>query len=161
GFAVPDSAGLCRISYRRLFCRCPNRQGRTMPPAAVLDLAKLLAPIPGDKPTGADLRADASPGSPYYAVKDARTAARTAERQLVVAGDNGAPPPDWKPVLLHGSKALAEKTKDLEVAAYLIEALVRLHGFAGLRDGFRLARELVEQFWDSLYPTPDEEGLLT
>jgi type VI secretion system protein ImpA len=132
-----------------------------MPSPEVLDFAKLLAPINGDKPGGADLRADSSPASPYYAIKDARNTARTAERQRAMGEDNGAPPPDWRPVLQHATKALAEKAKDLEVTAYLIEALVRLHGFAGLRDGFRLARELSEKYWDQLYPMPDEEGILT
>src|SRR5262249_51890370 len=56
---------------------------------------------------------------------------------------------------------LATKAKDLEIAAYVLEALVRRHGFAGLRDGFRLARELVERFWGDLYPLPDEDGLET
>lgn len=131
-----------------------------MPSAPVLDLAKLTAPIPGDKPTGVDLRTDSTPGSPYYAVKDARNAARAAERQMIVEGGD-APPADWKPVLQHATKALAEKTKDLEITAYLIEALTRLHGFAGMRDGFQLARELVEKYWDGLYPLPDEEGIDT
>src|SRR5262245_52304712 len=127
----------------------------------ILDFAKLTGPIPGDKPAGIDLRADTAAGSPYYAIKDARNAARAAERQLVVEGDDSVPAPDWRPVLQHGLKATAEKAKDLEVVAYVIEALVRLHGFAGLRDGFRLARECVERFWDGLYPLPDEDGVDT
>jgi type VI secretion system protein ImpA len=126
----------------------------------VLDFSLLLEPIPGDKPEGADLRADTGVDSLYYLVKDARSAARAAERQMV--GEEGeAAPPDWQPVLEHATRALSEYTKDLEIAAYLIEALVRLHGFAGLRDGFRLARGLTEQFWDGLYPLPDEDGLAT
>jgi type VI secretion system protein ImpA len=36
-----------------------------------------------------------------------------------------------------------------------------LHGFAGLRDGFRLVRELSERFWDGIHPRPDEEGYAT
>jgi type VI secretion system protein ImpA len=128
----------------------------------VLDFAKLLSPIPGGPPAGVDLRTDPSPASAYYAIKDARSAARAAERQMVV-GDGEATDnlPDWRPVLEHATKALAEKTKDLEIAAYLIEALGRQHGFAGLRDGFRLARELIERYWDGLYPLPDEEGIET
>jgi type VI secretion system protein ImpA len=126
----------------------------------VLELNNLLDPIPGSAPTGEDLRADSSPNSLYYQIKDARTAARAAERQAVLDGDESARP-DWRPVMRYGEKALAERSKDLEVVAYMIEALARLRGFAGLRDGFRLARELVERYWDGLYPMPDEEGLLT
>jgi type VI secretion system protein ImpA len=131
-----------------------------MPSPDVLDFAKLLAPIAGDKPTGADPRANTSPTSPYYKVKDARTAARSAERQME-SGAEDAPTPDWKAVITAATSALATAAKDLEVAAYLIEALTRVHGYAGLRDGFRLTRELVAAFWDDLYPTPDEEGVST
>jgi len=38
---------------------------------------------------------------------------------------------------------------------------VRLHGFAGLRDGFRLCRELSERYWDGIHPRPDEDGIAT
>jgi type VI secretion system protein ImpA len=130
----------------------------------VLDFAKLLAPIPGDKPAGVDLRTDASPTSPYYAVKDARSTARASERLLADAADEDKEKlqrPDWRPVIQHGTKALAEKTKDLEITAYMIEALARLNGFAGLRDGFRMARELCDKYWDGIYPLPDEEGIDT
>jgi type VI secretion system protein ImpA len=134
--------------------------GQAMASPAVLDIDALAAPISGDNPAGADLRADPSPTSVYYAIKDARNTARAAERQILM-GDEGASPPEWKPVLRYGQEALAQKSKDLEVVAYVIEALVRLEGFPGLRDGFRLARELVERYWDGLYPTPDEEGMAT
>src|SRR5262249_38729729 len=116
-------------------------------------------PVPGENPAGVDLRADTGPGSAYHAVRDARFANRAAERQMLA--DPAATPPDWKPVLRGGAALLAEKSKDLEITAYVIEALVRLHGFAGLRAGFRLARELVERFWERLYPLPDEDGMET
>jgi type VI secretion system protein ImpA len=132
-----------------------------MASSEVLDFGALLAPIPGDKPTGADLRADPSPTSPYYAIKDARNGARAAERQIMLDGEADAKPVDWRPVVQHGTKVLSEKAKDLEVAAYLIEGLVRVKGFPGLRDGFRLIREMCEQYWDDLFPQPDEEGLET
>lgn len=133
-----------------------------MPSPDVLDFAKLLAPIPGDQPAGTDLRTDPSPTSDYFAIKDARSAARAAERQMVLAEDEASSTPaDWRPVQDKAIQTLATKTKDLEITAYLVEALVRRNGFAGLRDGFRLAREFVEQFWDGLYPLPDEDGLET
>ncbi len=125
-----------------------------MPSSEVLDFAKLLAPIPGDKPAGMDLRADTSPVSDYYAIRDARKAASDAERRID-KGDESAEPPVWHPVLERATRVLAEKTKDLEITAYLIESLARLKGFPGIRDGYRLARELVERFWDGLYPVSD------
>ncbi len=131
-----------------------------MPSQDVLDFAKLLAPIPGDAPVGVDLRVNAGPNSTYYQVKDGRNTARATERRIEGGVDDAAPP-DWKIVVTTATKALSESTKDLELTAYLIEALCRTHGFAGLRDGFKLAAGLVEQFWDGIYPTPDEEGIPT
>jgi len=132
-----------------------------MPSAEVLDFAALLAPISEAKPVGDDPRTNSTPSSPYYAVKDARSAARTAERALMVGDDPDLPQPDWRPVVGAGVRVLTKQAKDLEVAAYMIEALVRRDGFVGLRDGFRLARELVEKYWDTIYPLPDEEGIET
>ncbi|NQT37025.1 MAG: type VI secretion system protein TssA [Planctomycetes bacterium] len=129
----------------------------------VVDFDRLLGPIPGDNPAGVALREDFSPTSEYHAMKDARAAARAAERNVVWDDDEDAyaEPPNWRPILELGPKILAEQSKDLEIAAWLTEGLLRRHGFAGLRDGFRLARELVERFWDHLYPVPDEDGMAT
>lgn len=145
---------------------------------AVLDFAKLLAAIPGPpngdaaghpgapvNPAGVDLEAGGVTPS-LSAIRAARNAARNAEDEEAKR-EKGKPappewrPPNWRPVVELGTLALAEKSKHLDVAAYLIEALARSHGFAGLRDGLRLARELVEKYWDHIYPLPDEEGLKT
>jgi type VI secretion system protein ImpA len=132
----------------------------------VLDFPRLIAPISGPNPAGKDLRADFSPKAVYREIKGARDKAREAERYLLYKGgvdDHGhpVPPPDWRPVLQLTPQVIAEQSKDLELVALLAEALARKHGFAGLRDGFRLARELAERFWDQLYPSPDEEGVRT
>ena len=128
-----------------------------MPTAPVIDVAAMLQVIPGEKPTGMDLRANTEPGSLYYAIKDARNAARAAERRLE-SGSEDTTAPDWKTPFQLASKALQSSTKDLELSAYLIEAAVRLHGFAGLRDGFRVATGLLQNFWGQLYPVADEDG---
>jgi type VI secretion system protein ImpA len=126
---------------------------------AVLEFAKLLAPISAEKPTGVDLRADKSPTSFYYEIRSARTAARDAEK-LVLRGESPPQLPDWNAVQKLCEKALGEQTKDLEVTAYLIEALVRVHHVGGLRDGFQLAAEFADKFWDKLFPA-DEDGVVT
>lgn len=129
--------------------------------ADILDLNRLLEPISDDNPVGENLRSDPSPLSIYYQIKDVRSKARAAERQAVMAGDDEAVAADWRPILEVAPEALANVSKDLEVTAYLIEALVREHGFAGLRDGFRLAQQLVERYGDDIYPLPDEDGVET
>lgn len=128
---------------------------------SVLDFDALFAPIADDQPAGSDLREDSSPTSLYYKLKDARKGARDAERNV----DPDNPPAgvlaEWRTIRDIAPKALASKTKDLEVVGWLIEALARTDGFAGLRDGFRLARELVERFWDSLYPYDEDDVVPT
>ena len=51
--------------------------------------------------------------------------------------------------------------KDLLVAARLMEALVKRHGFGGLRDGLRLMRRLAQDCWDRLYPAIQDGDLET
>jgi type VI secretion system protein ImpA len=129
-----------------------------MASAEVIDFEGLLAPIPGENPAGEDLRADPAYDSIYRQVRSARDKARTAEIGRISGDDES---PDWRPILELAPKAIAQRSKDLTMAAILTEALVRQHGCAGLRDGLRLIRELVERFWDHLYPMPDEDGMLT
>jgi type VI secretion system protein ImpA len=118
---------------------------------AVFDIDRLAAPISDDAPTGVDLRsADAAV---YWEIKDARKKAREIEDALGKGAEADPKNPlDWGKVLHPGLRALEEKTKDLEIAAYVLEAALRVHGVPGLRDGFRLARKLVETFWEELYP---------
>ncbi|CAK9078308.1 ImpA family [Durusdinium trenchii] len=125
-----------------------------------LDFATLVQPINAKNPAGEDLRKNTSPTSPYYMLKDERAKARAIERKLIFDDSHtGSPQPSWRMILEFAPQVIAEQSKDLELAAYLIEALVRERGFPGLRDGFRLVRELVESCWDALYPLPDDEGV--
>lgn len=130
----------------------------------LIEIDTLLAEIAGDAACGVDIREDASPTSLYYQIKDARADARAAERRAQVAEDGEADAEGqaaWRQVLNLAPKILSGQTKDLEIVAWYIEALVREHGFPGLRDGLRLAHGLVERYWDDLFPRPDEEGLET
>jgi len=66
---------------------------------------------------------------------------------------------DWSAVIDIATEALGQRTKDLKIAAFLVEALVRQHGLHGARDGLRLLRELQEAFWDSLHPQIEDGDL--
>jgi len=131
---------------------------------AIIDIESLLQPFTGDNPAGEDIREDYSPTSIYYQIKDARAQARTSERQILTSDDPEAIQsmvPEWRTVLELAPKILQENGKDLEITAWYIEGLTRAYGFAGLRDGLKLTKGLVEKFWDGLYPLPDEDGLET
>jgi type VI secretion system protein ImpA len=126
------------------------------------DLEALLAPIAGDAPQGIDIREDFSAMSPYNRLRDARSEARDAERGLDAGTENTADPtPLWRTVRELALKTLAETTKDLEVAAWATEAMVRSHGLAGLTAGARLMAGLAEQYWDGVFPLPDDYGMET
>lgn len=124
----------------------------------VLDFDRILTPVAEDAPAGPNLREDFSATSIYRMIKDARARVRKAERSAVMEdGDQSETLAEWRQILDQGVDLLTNKSKDYEVVAWLVEALVREHGFAGLRDGLRLARELAERYWDSLHPGPDDE----
>src|SRR5262245_47893702 len=117
---------------------------------AVIDIEAMLAPISGENPAGENLQ--------YAGLHDEIREARRADDTLA-QGDRQREikTSDWDRVLSLSKDALASQTKDLQVAAWLTEALLKTHGFPGLRDGLQLARGLHERFWDTVYP-PVEDG---
>ena len=105
----------------------------------------LLNPISGDKPAGENLR--------YAPVFDKIKEARRE--------DDDAPQGDWAHVRKVAdwpltirliNEALATKTKDLQLTAWLAEAMLRREGIAGLREVLDLNRGLLENFWDTSIP---------
>ena len=127
----------------------------------IIDLNKLLAPITEDSPAGSDVRQDTSPLSKYQAIKTARSAARAAERKGMHDGDLTEADEYWRKIIGLAPDILTTQSKDLEVASWLTEALIRRNGFEGLRDAFKLIHGLIENFWDTLYPLPDDDGMET
>jgi type VI secretion system protein ImpA len=126
-------------------------------------LAGLGAPLAGGAPAGPDLRQDFTPQSLYFRLRDARAEAREIERRVDhdPSADAGVPI-QWRTVRDLAVQALGEHTKDLEIAAWLTEALVRLDGMSGLAAGSAVIADLVAQLWDSgLHPQPDEDGVET
>lgn len=127
----------------------------------ILDISKLLEPVSEEFPTGPDLRENSSPDSSYQRVKAERNAARAAERSSIHDGNSSQADDHWRTVIDLTPRLLESESKDLEVASWYLEALVRRHGFQGLRDGFKIIHDLIERYWDGLYPMPDEDGIET
>jgi type VI secretion system protein ImpA len=126
----------------------------------VIDLEALLAPLDGDNPAGESLRYEGTYDQINEARREDEVIAQGAwSRDLKVA--------DWPTVIRLATDALLTKSKDLQIAAWLVEGLTkheRLDRWAGLRDGLHLMRALQETFWESLYPEidpEDDEGPLT
>lgn len=128
-----------------------------------------MLPISEAAPCGSDPRSDPSPTSVYQALKDARHAAADAERGIergFAEADDAKKAEEisrksWALILADGQPLIKSAAKDLEVAAWLTEAALRVHRLAGLRDGLRCTAELVDRYWDGVFPLPDEDGLET
>ena len=112
-----------------------------------LDLAPLLAPLSDSEPCGEDLRWDA--------LYDEIRAARQQGDRSAFEGETSAEP-KWGRVVELATEALASRTKDLMLGCWLCEALLHLHGFAGVRDGLKVVNGLIENFWEQVFPRPDD-----
>jgi type VI secretion system protein ImpA len=110
----------------------------------------LLAPIPGDNPAGLYLRYEPL----YEQIKEARR-----EDDDLPQGDwqTARKSADWALVIKLATDALANRTKDLQIAAWLTEAWLRREGFAGLRNGLQLLHDMLQQYWDSAYPGIEDD----
>jgi len=129
---------------------------------ALIDISALLQPISEENMIGEDIRNDTSPTSLYAEIKDARNSARAAERNSVFDGGSTEAIDNWNKVAVIAPQILSTHSKDVEVACWYTEALIRKGGFQGLRDGFSLIRQLIEQYWaEGLYPQEDEDGTET
>src|SRR5215831_12568451 len=125
----------------------------TPPVPPVIDVDALLSPIDGDAGAGADLRYEGT----YDRIREARRsddalAQGEWKRDLKTA--------EWPKVIDLATEALTKKTKDLQIGAWLAEALVssdKIDRLAGLRDGLRLLSGLQKQFWENVYPEIDPE----
>jgi type VI secretion system protein ImpA len=113
--------------------------------------ADLLNPIAGDNPSGSDIRYDGKL-SVYDQIKDAR---RADDDLAQGEWQHERKVADFPKIVKLGQEVLATRSKDLQVAVWVTEALLRTEGFAGLQQGLTLCRDLIANFWDTLYPPID------
>jgi type VI secretion system protein ImpA len=109
----------------------------------------LLNPLPNDS------RGENPRQLPFY---DKLREARKEDEDDTdpVQGERPRKKADSASVLKVAGEALATKSKDLELAVWLSEALVRKEGFAALPECLNLLHELQVRFWDVLYPQLDD-----
>jgi len=112
----------------------------------------LLNPIAGDNPSGKTLRYDPV----YDKIREARR-----EEDVLPQGDwsREVKKSDYPLVIKLATEALSTKSKDLQLAAWLTEAVMFRDHVAGLREGLDLLRGFMETFWDTLYPEIDDGDL--
>lgn len=63
---------------------------------------------------------------------------------------------DWPLVHQRCMDLLASRTKDLRLAAWLVEAAAKTHQFEGMAAGFELLAGLCERYWPVMYPAMED-----
>ena len=113
---------------------------------------EFLQPIPGDNPSGKDLRYDPV----YDAIREAR---REDEELNQGAWQTERKVADLPKVISLASDALKKKSKDLQIAAWLMDALLKRESFSGMAMGLKICHGLLDKFWDTLYPLIEDDDL--
>lgn len=117
-----------------------------------IEIEPFLTPISGANPSGENLF--------YTEVYDLIKEAKRSD-DLLEKGEwqTDLKRSDWRRVIEICSAAIKEKSKDLQIAVWLTEALLRQHGFSGLSFGLRLLAGLTSGFWETLYPQMENGDL--
>ncbi len=121
-----------------------------------MNVLQIADPLEKDGPCGENVRTNTSSREIYYRIKDARNAARTAERGID-PGETIGVSPAWQDVSNLGLQILSSESKDIEVLAWLAEAQLRLRGFDGLRDVYEATVSLLDNYFDSLHSIGDDD----
>lgn len=69
-----------------------------------------------------------------------------------MASPSGASGLDWKKVVALSSDITVHRSKDILVVCYLCVGLLRTEGLIGLANGVGILRDILETFWESLFP---------
>ena len=112
----------------------------------------LLKPIPGDNPSGSNLRFDPI----FLQLKEASS---EGEQGGVLDGNfelAQVKKVDHRAVIRMATDALEKRSKDIQLAAYLTASMIRMEGFAAVAPSIDLLHQLQETFWPTIYPEPDE-----
>ncbi len=113
-------------------------------------LAPLLAAIPGDNPSGRSVRDDPI----YDKIKDARREDDDADQG---AWQRARKIADHALVVKLTAEVLSTTSKDLQLASWWTESMLKREGVVGLLDGVVLMRRLVEDYWDTVFPELEED----
>ncbi|UFH51763.1 type VI secretion system protein TssA [Pseudomonas sp. KNUC1026] len=114
-----------------------------------MDLTLLLSAVSEASPCGEDLEYDAD----FLQLE--REAKGQPERAM---GDSVLPaePPKWRDIQ-QLSLQLLGRSRDLRITHFLTHSQLALEGFAGLADALMLVRELLDRYWEPLYPQLDAD----
>ncbi len=113
----------------------------------------LLNPIAGENPSGIDLRYE-NKLLVFDKIKEARRQDDNLDQGDWQTERKKA---DYPAIAKLAQETLAKSSKDLQLAAYLTEALLNTGSFTGLREGLDLTLALAESFWETIYPPLEDD----
>jgi type VI secretion system protein ImpA len=113
----------------------------------------LLNPIAGENPSGIDLRYE-NKLLVFDKIKEARRQDDNLDQGDWQTERKTA---DYPAIAKLAQETLAKTSKDLQLAAYLTEALLNTASFTGLREGLDLTLALAEGFWETIYPPIEDD----
>lgn len=115
-------------------------------------LEALLHPIDASNPAGYSVKGNGV----YHTIQKAR---REDDPSLPLGPwEHKLKRADWPVVSRTAAQALQSKTKDLQVAAWLLEAQVHQTGFSAIAPTLRLINGLLGSYWQDLYPQDSATG---
>lgn len=117
-----------------------------------MDVDSILEPVSSSDPTGAFLLYEGT----YDRIREAR---RSDSPELPRdIWDHDLKSADWEHVESLCIEALATRSKDIQIAAWLVEASAHQRGFAGLAQGLEVILALCTTYWEDLFPPLSEDG---
>jgi type VI secretion system protein ImpA len=119
----------------------------------MLQFNQLLDPISADSPSGEDVT--------FSAEVDAINKARQFDDPSLDQGEwvTDIKEADWDFVYDKCFKLIATQSKDLRVAAWLVEAAAKTKQFDGMAAGFELLALLCDNYWDTLHPLIEDNDI--
>src|ERR1044072_4231142 len=118
-----------------------------------IEVDDLLQPIAGANPAGESLRYEGT----YDRIAEARREDDPKLSQGIYKSAHKRA--DWITVSSVCVEALTTRTKDLQIAGWLIEASFHTDVFAGVAKGLRVVGGMCELFWNEMYPEIEPNDL--
>ncbi|HJV27442.1 MAG TPA: type VI secretion system protein TssA [Aromatoleum sp.] len=118
-----------------------------------MNLDELLRPLDGETPCGSDMM--------FSAEFDQINEARRFDDPSLAQGEWVAEhkEADWTRVVQLCEDLLYSRTKDVRVAVWMVEALAKTRGLAGMGEGFRVLAGLCEAYWPHLHPQVEDDDM--
>jgi type VI secretion system protein ImpA len=114
------------------------------------NVSTLLSPVSEESPAGELLRYEGT----YDRIMEARREDDSTLEQGVWKRE--LKKANWNLVNQLCLEALQKRSKDLQIAAWLLESWIHLRGFPGVRAGCEVLLELCGAFWDSMHPSLED-----